>query len=101
MLTTLAEGRGCDDTEDKDRRKGPEIVCDLSLDKVHAAITMRIDKAEDTDAGSKFVINAAQQAAKISQLDDLELPRDVEIRSIVSKQQQVPPIVKPAKEMDL
>ena len=31
MLTTLGEGRGCEDSDDKDDAKGPEILCDLAL----------------------------------------------------------------------
>ena len=69
MLTTLAEGRGCEDSDDKDHAKGPEILCDLSLDKVHATITLRSEHTEDNITASKFVLDAAQQAAKISQLE--------------------------------
>ena len=33
MLTTVAEGRGGEDDDEKDHTRGPDILCDLSLQK--------------------------------------------------------------------
>ena len=99
MLTTVAEGRGVEDDDEKNHTRGPDIVCELSLQKVHAAIALSSKDSEDNSASSRFVVEAAQQAAQISQLDRTVLPIDALMTSIVSRQQQVPPLLKPEKEM--
>ncbi len=70
MLTCLAEGRGGDDEDEKDRRKGADLLCHLSLEAVHAALTLRTrtTKEEEQSQTERLVIRTAQQAARLSQL---------------------------------
>ncbi len=70
MLTCLAEGRGGNDEEEKDRRKGADLLCHLSLEAVHAALTVRTRtrKEEEQSHTEKLVVRNAQQAARLSQL---------------------------------
>ena len=65
MLTCMAEGHGGEDEADKDLTKGPEIVCKLSLDAVHASVTLRKRTAgsEDSSHMETSVIRAAQPSA--------------------------------------
>ena len=99
MLTTVAEGRAIEDDDEKNHTRGPDVVCELSLQKVHAAIALSSKDSADNSASSRFVVEAAQQAAQISQLDRTELPSDALMTTIVSRQQEVPPLPKPEKEM--
>ena len=49
MLTCLAEGRAGDDDDEKDRRKGPEILCKLSLNAIHDSVTLRTRTHNDDE----------------------------------------------------
>ena len=77
MLTCMAEGRAEADDDETDRRKGPEVVCKLSLDDVHGAITLRERKDDDHEenATQKFVLRTAQLAARLSQLSTTSRPQ--------------------------
>ena len=63
--TSLAEGRCGDDEEDKDNRKGPDVVCSLSSSDVHSEIALRtkIVLEEDENKHHRLVLQATQQAA--------------------------------------
>ena len=70
MLTCLADGRAGDDEADKNVAKGPEIVCKLSLDAVHAAVALRTNTTpvDEQSKVEQLVIRTAQQAANLSKL---------------------------------
>ena len=69
MLTCLAEGRGLDDDAEKNRAKGPAVVCNLSLKTVHEAVKLR-DTNKDSKDGhvTRLVTQTAQKAVTLSQL---------------------------------
>ena len=94
MLTCLAEGRAGDDEEDKDRKKGPDIVCQLSLETVHNAVTLRTQStvSDNQSHTERLVIRTAQQAAHLSQLSvTTGLSESPSLRKDISQLHQVVP----------
>ena len=100
MLTCLAEGRARDDDDEKDRRKGPEILCKLSLSAIHDSVTLRTRTPhddEDENPTEQLVLRTAQLATHISKLSsaaDTTVPTAPTFH-VAQLHTEVPPYARP------
>jgi hypothetical protein len=106
MLTCLAEGRAGEDEEGTHAAKGPDLVCKLSLDEVHAAVTLRAKAKASSEQSytEQLVIRTAQQAAALSQLaTGHSVPalnaKTPNIANIALRHREIPPHVSAANEV--
>ena len=107
MLTCLAVGRADDAEDDKNLAKGPAVMCDLTLEGVHTAVTLSekqcgVEKqmvANNETYVSKLVMATARRAVELTKLGKpLNASESGEQASVWSRHMRVPTIAKPKKK---
>ena len=102
MLTCIAEGRGADEEEERGLGRGPAVVCKLSLDHVHAAVTLSDKQSEAIEGNyvSKLVVETARRAVELAKMvAQQESSKVVPRGDIWSRHMEVPPPPKTGDEV--
>ena len=67
MSACIAQGRGGDDDDERDRTRGPAVVCKLTVRDVHNAVALSNDSGDIKNTVAEQVLRTAQRAVALAQ----------------------------------